>query len=90
MSGWKKKATTSNRTTSPREPPSHDPGSDATAPTILHLQSSMAIRKVLDTGGEASGVSRVFVADHAALANGGGANPTYTGQALAIRTENTL
>lgn len=50
----------------------------------------MAIRKVLDTGGEASGVSRVFVADHAALANGGGANPTYTGQALAIRTENTL
>lgn len=57
------------------------------APILLHLQSSMAMGNVLDTGCEAYGVDRLFVADHSALANGvGGANPTHTGQALALRT----
>lgn len=43
--------------------------------------------KVLDTSCEAKDVNRLFVADHSALANGvGGANPTHTGQALALRT----
>ena len=57
------------------------------APILLHMQSSMAIGKVLDAGGEAKNVDRLFVADHSALANGvGGANPTHSGQALALRT----
>ncbi|PSQ18495.1 GMC family oxidoreductase [Halobacteriales archaeon QS_8_69_73] len=57
------------------------------APILLHMQSSMAMGKVLDAGGEAANVDRLFVADHSALANGvGGANPTHTGQALALRT----
>ncbi|MFT4884859.1 MAG: choline dehydrogenase-like flavoprotein [Natronomonas sp.] len=57
------------------------------APILLHMQSTMAMGKVLDTGGEAKDVGRLFVADHSALANGvGGANPTHTGQALALRT----
>jgi choline dehydrogenase-like flavoprotein len=63
----------------------------AAAPIFLHLQSSMAIGKVLDEGGEALTVDRLFVADHSALANGvGGANPTHTGQALALRTAEHL
>jgi len=57
------------------------------APVLLHVQSSMAIGKVLDAGGEAANVNRLFVADHSALANGvGGATPTHTGQALALRS----
>jgi len=57
------------------------------APILLHMQSSMAMGKVLDTGCEAKDVSRLFVADHSALSNGvGGANPTHSGQALALRT----
>ncbi|QLD90260.1 GMC family oxidoreductase [Natronomonas salina] len=57
------------------------------APILLHLQSSMAMGKVVDEGCEAYDVDRLFVADHSALANGvGGANPTHTGQALALRT----
>ena len=57
------------------------------APILLHMQSSMAMGKVLDASGEAANVDRLFVADHSALANGvGGANPTHTGQALALRT----
>ncbi|WP_255151997.1 GMC family oxidoreductase N-terminal domain-containing protein [Halorarius halobius] len=57
------------------------------APILLHMQSSMAMGKVVDEGCEAYDVGRLFVADHSALANGvGGANPTHTGQALALRT----
>ena len=57
------------------------------APILLHMQSSMATGKVLDEACEAKNVDRLFVADHSALANGvGGANPTHTGQALALRT----
>jgi len=56
-------------------------------PILLHVQSSMAMGRVLDTGGEAQRVDRLFVADHSALSNGvGGANPTHSGQALALRT----
>ena len=63
----------------------------AAAPIFLHMQSSMALGKVLDTGGEALLVDRLFVADHSALPNGvGGANPTHTGQALALRTAEHL
>jgi choline dehydrogenase-like flavoprotein len=64
--------------------------SDA-APIMLHMQSSMGIGRVLDAGGEATAVDRLFVADHSALSNGvGGANPTHTGQALALRTAEHL
>jgi hypothetical protein len=36
-------------------------------------------------------VSRLFVADHSALANGvGGPNPTNSGQALALRTADVV
>jgi len=60
-------------------------------PILLHLQSSMAIGKVLDSSCEAKDVNRLFVADHSALANGvGGANPTHTGQALALRTAENI
>jgi choline dehydrogenase-like flavoprotein len=56
-------------------------------PTALHIHSTMAMGKVVDTACEAYDVDRVFVADHSALANGvGGPNPTNTGQALAART----
>ena len=54
---------------------------------LLYMQSSMAVGKVLDAGGKAENVDRLFVANHAAPANGvGGADPTHTGQALALRT----
>jgi hypothetical protein len=47
----------------------------------------MTMGRVLDEGCEAYDVDRLFVADHAALANGvGGANSTHTGQVLALRT----
>ncbi|WP_254840901.1 GMC family oxidoreductase N-terminal domain-containing protein [Natronomonas marina] len=56
-------------------------------PTAIHLHSTMAMGKVVDTACEAYDVDRLFVADHSALANGvGGPNPTNTGQALALRT----
>lgn len=56
-------------------------------PTALHIHSTMAMGKVVDTACEAYDVDRLFVADHSALANGlGGPNPTNTGQALASRT----
>jgi choline dehydrogenase-like flavoprotein len=42
---------------------------------------------VLDPGGEARFVKRLFVADNSALPNAiGGPNPTLTSQALATRT----
>lgn len=56
-------------------------------PTALHLHSTMRMGKVVDEGGEAYDVDRLFVADHSILANGlGGPNPTLTGQAVAART----
>jgi choline dehydrogenase-like flavoprotein len=62
------------------------------APLILHVQSTMrmgtnAADSVLDAGGEARFVKRLFIADNSALPNGlGGPNPTLTTQALATRT----
>jgi choline dehydrogenase-like flavoprotein len=61
-------------------------------PTLLHIHSTLrmgsnAADSVLDEGGEARWVKRLFVADNSALANSvGGANPTLTTQALATRT----
>jgi choline dehydrogenase-like flavoprotein len=61
-------------------------------PTLLHMHSSMrmgerAADSVLDGGGEARFVRRLFVADNSALPNSlGGPNPTLTTQALATRT----
>jgi choline dehydrogenase-like flavoprotein len=60
-------------------------------PTALHIHSTMAMGKVVDTCCEAYDVDRLFVADHSALANGvGGPNPTNTGQALAARTADAI
>jgi choline dehydrogenase-like flavoprotein len=61
-------------------------------PLILHVQSTMRMghdeaNSVLDPGGEARFVKRLFVADNSALPNAiGGPNPTLTSQALATRT----
>jgi choline dehydrogenase-like flavoprotein len=61
-------------------------------PLILHVQSTMRMghdesNSVLDPGGEARFVKRLFVADNSALPNAiGGPNPTLTTQALATRT----
>jgi hypothetical protein len=55
--------------------------------TAIHIHSTMAMGKVVDTACEAYDVDRPFVADHSALANGvGDPNPTNTGQSLALRT----
>ncbi len=60
-------------------------------PMGIHLHSTMAMGKVLDTACEAYDVDRLFVADHSALANGlGGVNPTNTGQALALHTADRI
>lgn len=60
-------------------------------PTALHVHSTMRMGKVVDESCESYDVDRLFVADHSALANGvGGANPTNTGQALALRTANKI
>ncbi|MFC6763920.1 GMC family oxidoreductase N-terminal domain-containing protein [Natrinema soli] len=60
-------------------------------PLLLHMQSTMRMGKVLDENAEAKNVSRLFVADHSAMANGlGGPNPTNTGQALALRTADRI
>ncbi|MDF9748209.1 GMC family oxidoreductase N-terminal domain-containing protein [Natrinema salsiterrestre] len=60
-------------------------------PLLLHMQSTMRMGEVLDENAEAKNVSRLFVADHSAMANGvGGPNPTNTGQALALRTADRI
>ena len=51
------------------------------------MQDSM----LLDAGGEAAHVDRLFVADHSALAIGvGGTNPPHIVQALSLRTAEHL
>jgi choline dehydrogenase-like flavoprotein len=61
------------------------------APVMLHMQSTMSMGKVTDAACEARDVDRLFIGDHSAIPNGlGGANPTHTGQALAIRTADKL
>ena len=62
------------------------------APIMQHIHSTLrmgesASDSVLDSGGEARFVKRLFVADNSALANAlGGPNPTLTTQALSTRT----
>jgi choline dehydrogenase-like flavoprotein len=66
------------------------------APFVIHSQSTMRMgvsedNSVLDSNGEARWVSRLFIADNSALANGlGGPNPTLTTQALATRTAENI
>lgn len=61
------------------------------APVLLHMQSTMSLGKVTDSGAEARAVDRLFIADHSLIPNGlGGANPTHTGQALALRTADVI
>ena len=61
-------------------------------PVPLHVHSTMRMGadpadSVLDAGGEARWVDRLFVGDNSALANAlGGPNPTLTTQAVATRT----
>jgi choline dehydrogenase-like flavoprotein len=60
-------------------------------PLLLHLQSSMRMGKVTDSGAEALDVGRLFIGDHSVLANSlGSPNPTHTGQAVALRTAETI
>lgn len=60
-------------------------------PMGLHLHSTMRMGKVVDEGCEANDIDRLFIADHSVLANGiGGPNPTATGQALALRTAESI
>ena len=61
------------------------------APLLLHMHSTMALGRVTDSAAEARAVDRLFLADHSVLPNGlGGANPTHTGQALALRTADSI
>ncbi|PZD96733.1 GMC family oxidoreductase [Paenibacillus sambharensis] len=54
---------------------------------MIHMQSTMRMGHVVDMNGEAYQVKRLFIADNSMLCNGlGGANPTLTTQALAVRT----
>lgn len=60
-------------------------------PLLLHLQSSMRMGKVTDSGAEALDVDRLFIGDHSVLSNAiGSPNPTHTGQAVALRTAETI
>jgi choline dehydrogenase-like flavoprotein len=45
---------------------------------------------VVDEGGEAHEVERLFVADTSVLPGVGGANPTLSAQALAVRTADEI
>jgi choline dehydrogenase-like flavoprotein len=61
------------------------------SPIMLHLQSTMRMGKVTDEKCEAKDVNRLFIADHSVLPNSlGGPNPTHTGQALALRTAESI
>ncbi|SEW13768.1 GMC family oxidoreductase N-terminal domain-containing protein [Natrinema salifodinae] len=60
-------------------------------PYLIHIHSTMSMGKVIDEGGEAYDVDRLFVGDHSAIPNAlGGQNPTHTGQALALRTADAI
>jgi len=54
---------------------------------MIHMEGTMRIGFVVDKNCEAFQVKRLFIADNSVHANGlGGANPTLTTQALAVRT----
>ncbi|HJV45424.1 MAG TPA: GMC family oxidoreductase [Bacillota bacterium] len=58
---------------------------------FLHLESTMRMGYVVDTSCEAIQVKRLFIADNCVHYNAiGGANPTLTTQALAVRTAEKL
>ena len=60
-------------------------------PLLLHLQSSMRMGKVTDSGAEALDVDRLFIGDHSVMSNSiGSPNPTHTGQAVALRTAEVI
>ncbi|CDQ20048.1 Choline dehydrogenase [Halobacillus karajensis] len=54
---------------------------------MIHIMSTMRMGYVVDQNSESYQVGRLFIADNSILTNGlGGANPTLTTQALAVRT----
>jgi choline dehydrogenase-like flavoprotein len=58
---------------------------------MIHIESTMRMGFVVDQNCEAFQVKRLYIADNSAHFNGlGGANPTLTTQALAVRTAEKL
>ncbi len=58
---------------------------------MIHIMSTMRMGYVVDYNSEALQVKRLFISDNSILSNGlGGANPTLTTQALAIRTASII
>jgi choline dehydrogenase-like flavoprotein len=62
---------------------------------LTHLMGTMRMgadpgTSVVDDGGEAHEVARLFVADTSVLPGVGGANPTLSAQALAVRTADEI
>ncbi|SFJ29270.1 Choline dehydrogenase [Halobacillus dabanensis] len=54
---------------------------------MIHIMSTMRMGYVVDQNSESYQVGRLYIADNSILTNGlGGANPTLTTQALAVRT----
>jgi choline dehydrogenase-like flavoprotein len=65
--------------------------SDWPAGMMIHIESTMRMRFVVDPNCEAFQVKRLYIADNSVHFNGlGGANPTLTTQALAVRTAEEL
>lgn len=65
--------------------------SDWPAGMMIHIESTMRMGYVVDPNGEAFQVKRLYIADNSVHFNGlGGANPTLTTQALAVRTAEKL
>jgi len=61
------------------------------ASLMIHIESTMRMGFVVDTDCEALQVKRLYIADNSVHRNGlGGANPTLTTQALAVRTAERL
>lgn len=64
---------------------------DWPAGMMIHIESTMRMGFVVDTECESYQVKRLFIADNSVHYNGlGGANPTLTTQALAVRTAEKL
>jgi choline dehydrogenase-like flavoprotein len=65
--------------------------SDWPASLLIHIESTMRMGLVVDSDCEALQVSRLYIADNSVHYNGlGGANPTLTTQALAVRAAEKL
>jgi choline dehydrogenase-like flavoprotein len=66
-----------------------------TSALLTHIMGTMRMGEdpatsVVDDGGEAHEVARLFVADTSVLPGVGGANPTLSAQALAVRTADEI